>query len=51
MSLYGNNSQTFYDKAKQFIIGDLSEDNDRKLKVLVENYVDQHLVFTAPDEI
>ena len=49
--MFGNNHQTFYSKAKAFIAGDISEENDYKLKVLNENYADQHLVFTAPEEI
>ena len=38
--MFGQEHSSFYEKVKNFIEGDLNEDNDERMKVLIENYAD-----------
>lgn len=49
--MFGSDQHSFYAKARAFIAGNYHADNDEKLKVLVDSYADQHLVYSAPAEI
>jgi hypothetical protein len=51
MSMFGSDQQSLYAQARAIIAGSYHADNDEKLKVLVDNYADQHLVYSAPTEI
>lgn len=51
MTTFGSDQDTLFAKARAFMQFDNSKEVDAKLKTLVENYADQHLVYTAPQEI
>ena len=51
MTTFGSDQQTLFAKARAFVQSDNSKEIDEKLKTLVDYYADQHLVYTAPQEI
>lgn len=46
--MFGSDQQTLYARARAFVQSDNSLHIDEKLKTLVDYYVDQHAVYTAP---
>ena len=51
MTTFGSDQQTLFAKARAFVQSDNSKEIDEKLKTLGAYYADQHLVYTAPQEV
>jgi hypothetical protein len=49
--MFGSDQQTLFARARAFVQSDNSRHIDEKLKTLVDYYVDQHAVYTAPEEV